>query len=494
MKMIHKLRRRIAMLPPIMAMVVGTSAQAELPANISERLKAAGVDDAAMSLVVEPLGKGELRIRHRDSALMVPASTQKLVTTFAALDTLGADYRWQTRVYQHGAVMGGTLYGDLIIVGAGDPALTHDALTSLFEKVKQRGIKHIHGNIIIDNLAFKGASFDTASFDRQALRAYNAQPNALLVNFGTIEVSVTPKSNTQASITVKPSLANFTAPEQMPMVSATCTKANSPNFDLTTQALSVRGVMSNQCAASQFWLAFADTNALAVKAVQGEWQIIDPIFTGQVIIAQQAWDIKAQGGAHLPIVTWYSKSLKSLIADINLYSNNVMTEQMALSLPLTQGAKQSDYPQAFAFLTSWWKSKLSTTPPEMTRASGLCRDCKVSASAMVSLLNFAYHSPNFEPFLVSLPVVGQTGTMAEFAKRQPQSLAIGRAWMKTGTLDGVHTIAGFAKDANDEWYAVSAMINAPSSQMTYDVILALDEVLNGIANYPNQSITHKESP
>lgn len=74
--------------------------------------------------------------------------------------------------------MNGTLYGDLVIQGFGDPAMTHDRLRAMLRQVEARGIRHIQGDIVIDNSAFQDVKFNINAFDGQGMRAYNAAPNA----------------------------------------------------------------------------------------------------------------------------------------------------------------------------------------------------------------------------------------------------------------------------------------------------------------------------
>lgn len=101
----------------------------------------------------------------------------KLVPSFIALDTLGADFVWYTRVYHTGIVIGNRLHGDLIIQGSGDPKMTHERLKQLLYKVQASGIHHIDGDIIIDSTVFNNVSKDPAAFDNSPLRPYNASPD-----------------------------------------------------------------------------------------------------------------------------------------------------------------------------------------------------------------------------------------------------------------------------------------------------------------------------
>lgn len=473
-------------------LLASIQAWADLPSNIQAKLTEAHIEPSAVGVLVEPMDKSVTgyQIHHQIDDVKTPASTQKLVSTIAALDNMGADYRWTTTIYQHGVVVGGVLYGDVVIVASGDPAMTYGQLRNLLSALKEKGVWHITGDIIIDDRVFGNVAFDTGAFDGQSSRAYNASPHAFLVNFGTIEVEITPAiGESRALVQVSPTLADFESPSSIAASSGECNRANEPKLALSKSQLSLHGAISNQCAKNSKWLAFGDSSEFAIKAVKGEWQKLDPTFAGKVRFIDEQFDADklAEQQAKFPIVRHFSKSLAEQVYDINQFSNNVMTEQVALSLPLFAGATRSDYTQAFAFINDWWQKKIDGKPPKMSRASGLCRDCQISPASMASLLRYAYQSEVFEPLLASLPVVGQTGTMAAFAKRHPDSPAIGRAWLKTGTLNDVASVAGYAKDGADNWYVVVVFVNAQNAGINGHGLSIIDEVIKEIAVFGKSS-------
>lgn len=482
-----------------------------LPPAILEQLTLAGLPEDALSLWVEPLDGKAVEaqpteswtrqapiIRHQADKPRTPASTQKLITTFIALHTLGENHQWVTHVHPKGVIFNGVLYGDLLIKGFGDPAMTHDRLRAMLRQVQHQGIRHIHGDIIIDNLAFDEVKFDINAFDGQGMRAYNAAPNAFLVNFGTVEVDVlpsgqdkividdkgesatvfSPSDEQSAAVQVLPTLANFQAPNQVAASGTHCLSEG--QFDISDTRLVILSGTNAACGRKSYWLTFHDADALAMKAVEGEWRALDTDFNGRVYLATKP---SKSGIAWL---SYPSKPLSEQIYLINQYSNNVMTEQMALSLPLLMSLNGthdavSDYPKAFDFIHQWWQTHLTTPPPVMSRASGLCRDCMITPSAMAELLAFAYQQPNFEIFKESLPVAGQTGTMLNLVQRAPEHPAIGRAYVKTGTLNDVKSLAGYVMDSHGRWHVFVAMINAPNAGHDVGATKVLDEALAYVA-------------
>ncbi|MCL1623962.1 D-alanyl-D-alanine carboxypeptidase/D-alanyl-D-alanine-endopeptidase [Moraxella sp. Tifton1] len=489
-----------------------------LPQAVRDAMMMAGLSDDEVSFWVEPLyplddvqsNSGESAhemqsfknrtkrnapiIHHQANRLRTPASIQKLIPTYIALNTLGADFHWATHIQPKGLVINGTLYGDLLIKGNGDPAMTYERLRAMLKQVQHQGIRHIHGNIVIDNSAFNNVKFDTNAFDGQGMRAYNAAPNAFLVNFGTVEVDVLPSGHDvithepaqatrfvptdmeYAAVQILPSLADFHAPNQIIANRQSCLKET--QLYLTKDKLAILGGTNATCGRRSYWLTFDDADILAVKAVKGEWQRLDDDFAGQVVVM----DVSSYADMNLPWLTYLSKPLSEQIHLINQYSNNVMTEQVALSLPLLlTDAKSTDYPQAFDVITQWWRRHLTSQPPIMSRASGLCRDCAITPASMAELLAFAYHHQDFEVFKTSLPLAGASGTMTALRKRNPSHPAIGRAYVKTGTLNDVKSLAGYVMGRDGRWYVLVAMINAPNAGHDDKATAVLDEMLAYVA-------------
>ena len=521
----------------------------KLPEAIQAKLAQANIPTDSMSMVVQPLTDNPQNavstapqtplFSYNADVPRTPASTQKLIPTYVALDSLGKDFVWQTKLYQHGFVWKGTLYGDVIVQGSGDPKLENERLYQLLAMIKAQGIQQIEGNLIIDNQQFDGVDFD--------VNAFNAQPNALLTNFGTVEVDLVPlpKSNaipvvkpntssvtrptTSAStdidnpaanleqiqskpsinpkdvaayqVILKPALANFTMPTTLQASQAPCNN-NQDDWigTLTSIGLSFHQTASAFCGEQKRYLTFPDGDVLVKQQIIADWQKILPNFTGNIEFANSAVPYMQQAKAIPQALPWYirlylkyfgkpltpklvgyvaSNPLQEQIKDINQHSNNVMTEQIALSLPLYADKQRiSTYPKTFAYIHQWWQQKLpQAQPPVMTRASGLCRDCRVAPNSMLALLTLAYHSPNFTVYRDSLGVAGESGTIKALKLRQPNNPAIGHAWIKTGTLDNVTSMAGYVQGKSGKWYAVVGMINADNVKNNSNAKAVLDEML-----------------
>ena len=195
-----------------------------LPPDIANALARAKVPQDAVSLYVARADGGGLpRLSHRAHALVNPASVMKLVTTFAALDTLGADYTWKTRFYADGPLKDGVLYGNLYIQGGGDPKLVLERIAATFAALQTRGVHSVRGDIVLDRHIFAPEARDPAEFDGQALSPYNVAPDGLLVNFKSLIFTFTPEPDSGiARIRSEPPIADVQMDAQVPLSAQSC--------------------------------------------------------------------------------------------------------------------------------------------------------------------------------------------------------------------------------------------------------------------------------
>ena len=117
----------------------------------------------------------------------------QLVTTYAGLELLGPAYRWKTETYLGAPLRDGTLEGDLILKGQGDPKLTLEEFWLLLRDLRARGLKDIRGDLVLDRSYFSTGEYDPSRFDGDASRPYNVGPDALLVNFKAVRFQFLPE-------------------------------------------------------------------------------------------------------------------------------------------------------------------------------------------------------------------------------------------------------------------------------------------------------------
>src|SRR5689334_4343913 len=197
--------RRLA-LSAILA-VVALDAYATLPRAVGRAFLDAGIPLNQVGIVVQDTAKPRPLFAYDAYRSRSPASVMKLVTTFAALELLGPDYRWKTEAYLGGPLVDGELHGDLILKGYGDPKITVEQWQSFIDDLRAKGLKAVDGNLVLDRSLFALPPYDPAAFDREPSKPYNVGPDALLVNFKSLKLTLAPDaSGTGVSVRADPPL------------------------------------------------------------------------------------------------------------------------------------------------------------------------------------------------------------------------------------------------------------------------------------------------
>ena len=482
---------------PCLWAAVGLAAAQSLPPAVEAALLRANLPrDAVTLLVVDAEGRQPPRLSHRASVPVNPASVMKLVTTYAALDLLGPAYSWRTPVYIEGAVRDGTLYGNLYIRGLGDPKLVTERLWLLLRRVQGLGVRQIAGDIVLDRSAFELADSDPASFDGEPLRPYNATPDALLLNFKSVTMTFVPdRSIRTAQVQFDPPLAGVDMQASVPLGSGSGNGNGNGDCGDYRGALKAdfsdparirfNGSYPAACAEKAWSVAYADPKSFATRAVDGLWRDMGGQLGGTV----REGRVPTLGNGNSagpdllpePVFELSSAPLAEIIRDINKHSNNVMAQQLFLTLSLAAPAPNGVRPAAAgparataeasrAVLRRWWLERIGPEDvPVVDNGSGLSRRTLISAQGLGRMLQTAYRSPLMPELMASLPLNGVDGTL-----RNRRTLA-GNAHLKTGSLRDVTALAGYVHGASGRRYVLVAIANHPAAEAARPAFDALLE-------------------
>ena len=451
---------------PALAQLPG--AATALPPEVDAALARARLPRESLSvLVTEAQGnvRTQPRLAHRAQVPVNPASVMKLVTTYAALEQLGPAYVWNTPVYVQGAVQDGSLRGNVYIQGLGDPKLVMERLWLLMRRLQGQGIQVIVGDIVLDRTAFDVPDHDPARFDGEPLRPYNAAPDALLFNYKSSVMTFVPDAAAGlARIQYDPPLAGV---QRQATVALAAPGAECGDWRAALRAeladpakVSFQGVYPAACGERVWPVAAPDPRGFAARAVEGMWRELGGKLTGSVREGKVPPGLK-------PAFTAVSPPLAEVVRDVNKYSNNVMAQQVFLTLAMQKNGVAS-FDGAREALRQWWTVRVGDAePPQADNGAGLSRDARVTAHALARMLQVAWASPVMPELVASLPITGVDGTL-----RRSNSRA-GTAHLKTGSLRDVMAVAGYVHAASGRRYVLVAIVNHANAGAARPVLDAL---------------------
>lgn len=449
--------------------VLAASALAQssvLPPEVDVALERAKVPRESLVVLAQEVGaSGAMpRLAWQTQVLVNPASLMKLVTTTAALDLLGPAWNWSTPVWIQGRVVNGVLDGNLVIKGTGDPKLVLERMWLLLRRVQQLGVREIRGDIVLDRSAFSGPEQNPGDFDGDPLRPYNVAADALMLNYKSVLLNFTPDpSRSLAIVTAEPPLNGVRVDISVPLVAGPCDDwRGSLRADFVDPTrIRFLGGYSALCGEKQWPVAYAEPRSYNERALTGMWREMGGRMVGRV----------REGTAPTtpPSFEVASPSLAELVRDINKFSNNVMAQQLFLTLGLTQ--RGSGTPEAAReTLRQWLATRVGLWPAGsvIDNGSGLSRDTRISAQLLARVLQTAWASPVMPELMSSLPISGVDGTM-----RKALNTPTGRAHLKTGSLRDVTGIAGYVLAASGRRYVLVAIVNHPNANAARPALEAL---------------------
>lgn len=459
-----------SLIPLFTALLAVTSANAQLPVELSQSLARSGIPEQDVSLWVQPLDAQTPQWRHRETAARNPASVMKLLTSFAALDLLGPAHSWQTTALVDGTLRDGVLKGNLVLRGSGDPFLTWDRFAALLRELRERGLRRIDGDLVLDRSRFAAMAQDRDGFDGRGARAYNAQPDALLLNFNAITLRLVPQADGRVSVTPTLPLAKLAISPAPRATGGECSEWKSrlaPEIAASGETIRIAlpGPYPLACGEKLLNLAVPDSRLFVGNVFLALWREMGGEITGRVRDGTTPTSASALASIQSP-------PLADVLRETDKYSNNVMARQIFLTLAGDGDAASTE--RAIARVRAWMPGQgLDPAQWVLENGSGLSRRERSTAAELGRLLVAAWKSPRMPQFLAAQPVIGVDGTMK---KRLAEGPVAGHGYVKTGTLDGVKAAAGYLQDAHGRWLAFAWLVNHPRATEAGDA--ALDALLS----------------
>ena len=458
-----------------------SSGSVEVPTAVWQSLAKNQIPRDAVSISVLELpstagGNAREILDWRAKQSMNPASTIKLLTTLAALDLLGPQYRWNTNLYTDGQIKNGLLKGNLYLRGSGDPKLVPEELEQMMKSLRDLGIQRIDGNLIFDRSAYSPEVMEHTTIDGESMRAYNVPPDPLLYAFRTLSFQLTQTNNNNGvAISYTPALAYFKVNNRLRTSKQNCDDwQRKMQFELiknvgskasNSDQLSAlfTGELPSACRSITYNVVALDANTFLTLGFAAAWELAGGSWVKQPQRKSGEVPLFAR-----PLLEFQGGPLIHAVNDINKFSNNVMARQVFLTLGLERLGKPASTGASDRVMQAWLKERGLDFPElVLENGSGLSRNEAISARHLNDLLITARQLPSGDLFVQSLPLAGTDGTMKNRLIRQLRQFlhlkTKPEARIKTGSLTEVRTISGYVISQSGKTYAVSSFINHPNA-------------------------------
>lgn len=424
---------------------------------------------AKVGVLVERASDGATLYARGADQLFIPASNQKILTVLASLVRFGPTHRFTTRTWAPQPIDGDGAVAELLVEGGGDPALGSEDWWRLAADLRREGLRHVAGNVRIDDSLFAGPSWHP-SWGALSARAYHAPVGALSANYGAFVVSVWPRDTTGSAprVSVDPPVAYL----RLRNLARTVTRRRG---DLLIDRM--QG-------------GIAEGRAEEIVRVEGTVRrgdagdhfprsVIDPgLYAGSLLLHQlRANAIEVDGEVRrapreaeepmVPILAWPGRSLAEIAQRCLKHSSNAIAETLVKDLGAWDGvdaegppARPGDWPEGIGAL----RRTLAGLGLDLERArlvdgSGLSIQNRLSPRMLVRALRLGADSFGAGPeFVAALPIAHRDGTL----ERRLEPVA-GRIRAKTGLLSdaGVTALSGFAERDDGERLVFSILVNGP---------------------------------
>jgi D-alanyl-D-alanine carboxypeptidase/D-alanyl-D-alanine-endopeptidase (penicillin-binding protein 4) len=458
--------------------------EAELERDLNGIFNDPHFSNAIWGVTVQSMATGEYLFRMNDAKSLLPASNFKLFTAAEALSLLGTNFRYTTDLLTTGRILSdGTLRGDLVIRGVGDPTLgsslfqTDSSQTTIFDawadSLAGMGIRRVSGAIIGDDSYFT-PDYYPAGWTVEDLPYYYAmQSSALVFNEDQVDVTVTPGVATGSAIdyelnpstdyvavdnfgsTKADSITQKRHPKQDSVIafgtsSIVITREMGGNEITITGKIPLHGTATNQ------QLSVEDPTLYAATLLRETLEEHDIQVSGETRTSRQSTKpypfLKAR-----VLATYASTPLSDIVREMDKESDNLIAEQLFRTVAKEIGGEGSWSMGAQVMKRYLSSIGIDTSRIAIADGSGLSRMDLVSADDIVKLLH-AMHEKRviFNPFYASLPIMGVDGTLSS---RLKGTAAEGNVHAKTGFLTGDRSISGFLTTRDGEMLAFSMIGN-----------------------------------
>jgi D-alanyl-D-alanine carboxypeptidase/D-alanyl-D-alanine-endopeptidase (penicillin-binding protein 4) len=452
--------------------VAGDICPGELGAQVDAIANRPEFSRSRWGILIQPLSSTTTLYSRDAQKYFIPASNVKLLTTAAALQKLGADFRIKTSVYSDEN-------GSLYVAGRGDPSITEAQLKSLAQQLKRRGVDRVN-ELIGDDSYFQGSAVNPNWEWEDAQSGYGAPVNSLIFNQNAIELLLSPQAIGQPlKVTfAEPKLANQW---QIQNNSVTVAQNESEFIEVGREfdrpAIRVSGQLKFGAEPESAYVA-------VVNPANNFLQHFQQVLAAEGIPVKQALVASVSRNFNQELATVESPPLAQLVRETNRESNNLYAEVLLRLLGKVTDKRpqqQEDTDEIGLKELKTALTQLGVNPNSYILAdgSGLSRHNLISPEALVQTLRFMANSPAASIYRQSLPIAGESGTLKNRLSSTPNRVIL---QAKTGTLSGVSALSGYIEVPDYEPLVFSIIVNqsdlsaASMRSATDEIVLLLNRL------------------
>jgi serine-type D-Ala-D-Ala carboxypeptidase/endopeptidase (penicillin-binding protein 4) len=451
---------------------------AALTAEINHALQRMN-PNAHIGIAIKSMKYGDVLYSKNDKSLFVPASIIKVFTAEAALLYLGPNYTFPTRfVTDSKSINNGVLDGNIYLINSGDPTLTYYDVADLIAALKSQQINEITGNVYIDNTAYDKVTTGPGWLWTDTKNCYGAPISASIINHNCLSFRVTPARNTGSTANILTDPRAYYANIRNSVI----TRAHSTKTCFVKLEGEEGGMITvSGCLSKGNYGAGVST--VITNILEYDKALLANLFN--------SYNISIKGNIIEGIATQNtselarhdSKPLKDLITNMLKMSDNVIAGSLFKKVGEMYTHRQGTWENGGTSISKILsqRANLDIWRINLIDGSGLSRYNQATPDQLLQVLNFAYHNDETNlHFISALPVAGVDGTL----KHRLRNIAW-KVRAKTGTMQGVVSLAGYATSADKEPLAFVIMINGRSGSIWQYRALE-DKILMYLTHYSRQ--------
>lgn len=441
-------------LPSISAFTQNDNTSTGTAAAIKKFVATDGFQAAGLGYIVKEVDSENVIAEYMSGYNRIPASVTKVLTTATAFEMLGDTFHFATKLAYSGDIKDSVLYGNLYIVGGGDPSFESDYFqhNPVFEQmvaaVENAGIKKIEGDVVGDASLFQrqGANGDWLLEDVGSY--YGQTPSALCFHDNLFMVTCSGTDSTGVIETVLPRTNLLTIDNRLQSGTPAWWHIYGDTYDW-------KKIVRGRIPAGKKTLVKIEIPDPALLVADSLRTELDKNGICSNKSRSTIWSSERAPEGNI-IYKIYSRPLKEICRQTNVHSVNMFAENLFLYLGLNN-AETSNYDMAQKTVAKYWNTHgVPTTHTHQVDGSGLSMKNAISPKHLTDVLVYMKKKSVYaNAFTASLPTAGKHGTVKSFLSG---TLLSGKTFCKSGSMDRVQNFCGYVL-WNGKWYAFTVMVN-----------------------------------